>query len=313
MIRPLAFSLATFALSAAALCRADETFPVVHSEPITIRILSGKNGLPLSNLHLLLVGGYDQSDLHDQLFREDALTDTFGKVRLSNQLTNLPWLQVWVSKMPLCQSNPRKTSFSVELIRRDGLSAPNLCGPVSAENSPGVFTVFVKNRAKTLHKGVSITLGLPWMQAPKTAPAAPSAVEAASPIVSPPPTPAATVAAPAAAPGEAAAKASPITPPATPAPNLSAANTPAVVPAKTAAPPHVRRVIAKRTTHRTKPTPPACSAQPPAAKPAHAARSESDAHPPRKTVVSATRHSKPLAGVRLAVKTPTHRSAHRKQ
>ena len=141
------------ALCSAALCHAGETFPAVHNDPITIRIVGGKNGQPLRSLHLILIGGYDESDLHDQLYREDALTDSFGKVRLSKQLANLPWLQVWVKKMPLCQSNPRKASFSVDLIRRDGLSAPNLCGPVAADNSPGVFTVFVKNKGKKLQQG----------------------------------------------------------------------------------------------------------------------------------------------------------------
>jgi hypothetical protein len=64
-------------------------------------------------------------------------------------LANLPWLQVWVGKKSLCQTHPRNTSYSVELIRHDGLSAPNHCGTATVENKPGVFTVFVKNKAAT--------------------------------------------------------------------------------------------------------------------------------------------------------------------
>lgn len=149
MIRPLVLSLAAaLAFAATTLCRADETFPVVHREPISVRILSGKSGQPLAHLHLVLIGGYDQNDLHNQLFREDALSDAQGVVRLSKQLANLPWLQVWVNKKPLCQSNPRKTGFSVELIRRDGQSSPNLCGLATAEDAPGLFNVFVKGEAE---------------------------------------------------------------------------------------------------------------------------------------------------------------------
>jgi hypothetical protein len=147
MIRPIALSLAAgVALLTAAISGAGESFPVDHSEPITVRILNGRNGQPLAHLHLVLIGGYDRHDLHDQLFLEEALTDAHGQVRLSNQLANLPWLQVWVNKKPLCQAHPRKASFSVEEIRRDGLSAPNRCGTATVEDAPGIFTVFVKGK-----------------------------------------------------------------------------------------------------------------------------------------------------------------------
>ena len=183
MIRPLALSLtAGIALLAAPFCDAHEIFPVVHNEPISIRVLSGKKGEPLPHLHLLLIGGYDRNDLHDQLFREEALTDAQGVARLSNQLANLPWLQVWVNKKPLCQSNPRKSSFSIELIRRDGLSAPNLCGFATAENAPGLFNVFVKGEAergklaKILHLNNAAKI-----PAPTPAPLAPAATPALTP------------------------------------------------------------------------------------------------------------------------------------
>jgi len=149
MIRPLALSLAAgMALLTATLCCADETFPVVHNEPITVRILGGKDGQPLAHLHLVLLAGYDQGDLHGQLYRAELLTDAHGQVHLPKQLANLPWLQVWVAKKQLCQANPRGESFSVELIRRDGVSAPNLCGTATVEDAPGVFTVFVKSKEK---------------------------------------------------------------------------------------------------------------------------------------------------------------------
>lgn len=145
MIRPLALSLAAgMALLTATLSGVAESFPVVHNEPITVRILGGKNGQPLAHMHMVLLAGYDRSDLHDQLYRAELLTDAHGQARLPGQLANLPWLQVWVTKNPLCQAKPRGSSFSVELIRRDGLSAPNRCGTATVEDTPGIFTVFVK-------------------------------------------------------------------------------------------------------------------------------------------------------------------------
>lgn len=317
MIQPLRLFLATgIALLSTSLCVADETFPVVHNEPITVRIVGGINGQPLCNLHLVLIGGYDQSDLHQQLYREDALTDNFGKVRLSNQLTNLPWLQVWVGSMPLCQSKPRKASFSVELIRRDGLSAPNLCGPVSAQDSPGVFTVFVKNRAKKLKKGVAISLELPRTPLPAASQApAQAAKTSVTPVATESSltvpvlavvTTTALPATPAEAPAETAPKTAVLAPAAVPAPILPQASAPAIVPAKAVVHLQTRRVAAKAAVHRVKPGPPACSTQSPATKATTTSRSqeESGKVQPRRTPVRAARHSKPLAGVRLIAEKP---------
>lgn len=156
---------------AAAASWAGESFPVVHNEPITIRILGGKDGQPLGPLHLTLIAGYDRADMRKELFREDAVTDAHGQARLSNQLANLPLLQVWVNKKTLCQENPRIASFSVELMRRDGLSTPNRCGNITVEDKPGVFTVFVKS------KGVAAT------QPAKASAAASAAVPTGVPVI----------------------------------------------------------------------------------------------------------------------------------
>ncbi len=147
MTRPFsALFLAGLTVAVSGICSAGESFPVVHNEPITVRIVGGKDGQPLSRLHLTLIAGYDRVDMREELYREEMLTDAHGQVRLPNQLANLPWLQVWVAKKSLCQEDAPKASFSVELIRRDGLSAPNHCGKVSVEDKPGVFTVFVKGK-----------------------------------------------------------------------------------------------------------------------------------------------------------------------
>jgi hypothetical protein len=129
-------------------------------------------------MHLTLIAGYDRSDMRKQLFREEALTDAHGQLRLSNQLANLPWLQVWVEKKTLCEGNPRVASFSVELMRRDGLSTPNRCGMATIEDKPGVFTVYVKGKGAVVAPAVeakappakaALSTGTPATVSPQTA------------------------------------------------------------------------------------------------------------------------------------------------
>ena len=183
MISPRKLVLpAALVLLAAPLCLAHEIFPVVHYEPITVRILSGESGRPLAYSHLILIGGYDRTDMHEQFFREEALTDAVGRAHISGQLANLPWLQVWVNRKPLCQTNPRKASFSVELIRRDGLSAPNHCGTFTVQDAPGIFTVFVKSKSKNTPAQAVAQSAAPAAVAVPAPPAVQSApVEAAPP------------------------------------------------------------------------------------------------------------------------------------
>jgi hypothetical protein len=85
------------------------------------------------------------------MWRQEALTDDHGSARLPDELANLPFLQITVARSPLC-ANSHSDTFSVDRIRNNGLSAPNLCGQITAEVAPGVFTVFVRGRAATEKK-----------------------------------------------------------------------------------------------------------------------------------------------------------------
>jgi hypothetical protein len=182
MIRLFPLTIAAgLALLAAPFSGAAAPYSVTHNGPITVRILSGEDGQPFAHVHLLLLGGYDQRQIDDKLWREEAITDAHGEARLSKQFANLPWLQVWVRKKRLCQAKPRAASFSVELMLRDGVSAPNRCGTFTVEETPGVFTVFVKGVGKS---------DLPEPSgATKTAPIAPTtaAAEASQAAVVPAP------------------------------------------------------------------------------------------------------------------------------
>jgi hypothetical protein len=137
---------------AGATCGADEDFPVVHNEPITVRILSGGDGTPQARLHVLLAAGYDHRDLKLGLWHEEAATDSAGEVRLSMALRNLPLLRVEVLKRHACAPDPNEAAISVERIRRDGLSSANRCGTFALADAPSVLTVFVK-AGKTAKEG----------------------------------------------------------------------------------------------------------------------------------------------------------------
>jgi hypothetical protein len=129
----------------ACVCSADEVFPVVHHEPIAVRVVDGKGGRPQARVRVLLTAGYDRRDLALGLWREEAVTDAEGQVRLSDALRNLPLLRMEVLKRHVCSAGT-KAAISVERIRLSGLSGANRCGFAFAENVPGVFTVFVKGK-----------------------------------------------------------------------------------------------------------------------------------------------------------------------
>lgn len=306
MIRPLALSLAAgMALLYAPISGAHEVFPVVHNEPITVRILGGKDGQPLAHMHLVMLGGYDQGDLHNQLYRAEALTDAQGQARLPRQLANLPWLQVWVAAKPLCQANPRKTSFSVELIRRDGVSAPNRCGTATVENAPGVFTVFVKGKGKDAVAETSMARTEAPLPAPEAVatplPAAEAQAQKPAEAEARPPAeqiPIAAVAealpvAPAPAPVIVAQKTAL---PAAPAPAVVAAKDLAGSPAKAEVRRPARPASGRPASHRARPVLALCPVRQPVASAGNEDKSA--------TAINATHKAKPAAGVRLMAAAP---------
>jgi hypothetical protein len=309
------------ALLTATLCGADESFPVIHYEPIMIRVLGGKDGQPIANSHLLLLGGYDQNDLHEQLYRQEAHTDGFGRVRLSKQLTNLPWLQVWVNKKPLCQASPRTDSYSVELIRRDGVSAPNRCGPATVEDAPGVLTVYVKSKSKYAPV-ISSRAGVPAVTLAPVAP--PKATPAAEPAAQKPSLPPFTSSAPqlsavafaaelltspALVPMEETSQAAPPEQVQAAAPTVvPASEKSAITPARSKAKIPARRVAGRSVAHsvtftapRARPALASCQVQQPVAQAKTAtARSRSKSAVASPVALIASRKPKPAAGVRRA-------------
>ena len=125
---------------------ADEDFPVVHDDTITIRVLDASDGHPIIHAHLSLLAGYNQRDLHLEMWHDDVSTDDHGIARLPNAMANLPLLQIGVQKQQVCQAGSGSAIFSIDRIRRDGLSTSNRCGKATFGDAPGAFTVFVKSK-----------------------------------------------------------------------------------------------------------------------------------------------------------------------
>lgn len=118
--------------------------PVVHHEPITVRVLDGRGGVPLARVHLMLIAGYDERDLHQGLWQEEAVTNGAGFARVPDSLVNFPYLQVVVARHRMCIGDVSQSRFSMERIRFAGLNSPNRCGVLTVENLSGVFVIFAK-------------------------------------------------------------------------------------------------------------------------------------------------------------------------
>jgi hypothetical protein len=124
---------------------AGQAIPAVHSEPITIRILNGKNGLPLRHLHLAVIAGYDERDIRYGLWAEEVSTDSSGEARLPQGPVDFGFLQVSLRKAKACQRNSQGERYNLARIRRDGFSTPNDCGIIRVLDRPGVLTIFARS------------------------------------------------------------------------------------------------------------------------------------------------------------------------
>jgi len=120
--------------------------PVIHHEPITVRVLDGRRGVPLARVHLILIAGYDQRDLHKGLWQEEAITDSAGSAQVPDSLFSFPFLQVVVARHGMCIGDVSESRFSMDQIRFAGLNSPNRCGVLTVENLSGVFVVFAKTK-----------------------------------------------------------------------------------------------------------------------------------------------------------------------
>lgn len=130
--------------------KSEQSLPSIHPEPITIRIINGKDGAPLAHVHLLFVAGYDNRDLRLGLWSAEAITDAKGRASLPGALKDFSLLEVRVAKRRLCAAHGRSLSINLDNVRYGGMSTPNRCGNLVFADKPGVLTVFAKAHAEDL-------------------------------------------------------------------------------------------------------------------------------------------------------------------
>jgi hypothetical protein len=132
---------AGFVLVGGALFGLGEVIPVDHREPMTVRVLDGRTGLPLAHLRLVLVAGYDEHDLARRLWLDEVATDASGEVPVPRSLVNFPYMVVSLKKAKPCSFH---IVFNMGRIRNLGLDAPNRCGTGLHAEGPGVLTIFAR-------------------------------------------------------------------------------------------------------------------------------------------------------------------------
>lgn len=145
MSRILSISLFVSAVASALICSASEPFPVVHHEPLTVRVLDGASGKPRAGVRVVLAGGYTERDIALGLWQEGARTNASGEVRIPDALANLPFLRVWVIKAKSCQAKGALGRLLVDRIRNEGWNADNTCGTPTAAATPGKLVLFVSS------------------------------------------------------------------------------------------------------------------------------------------------------------------------
>lgn len=111
---------------------------------ISVQILDGRNGKPLSNQHLLVFTGASVNAVKSHAEHTGLTTDKDGFGTLTVYLSETQWIQVWADGRILCQDNPNQNSFSVATIMSKGLATPNTCGALVREATPGHFIVFAR-------------------------------------------------------------------------------------------------------------------------------------------------------------------------
>ena len=111
---------------------------------IVLHAVDGRNGKPIANRHLLVKIRMSGDAVGGWANHLDLKTDKDGLAALTISATDAELIQVWVDALTLCQSDPNHASFSVSTIISNGLSAPNNCGPLRLNGTPGHFMFFAR-------------------------------------------------------------------------------------------------------------------------------------------------------------------------
>lgn len=114
---------------------------VASTNNITIHVVNGKNGQPVSNEHLVVFPGETAEDVRQLRKHIDLRTDSKGIAVLPSNV--MPWLRVWVDWHRLCQSGSENGIFSLTAIQHSGLVTSNNCGSIAVKVKPCELYIFV--------------------------------------------------------------------------------------------------------------------------------------------------------------------------
>ncbi len=114
-----------------------------RSMALKVRVLNGKSGIAVSHARIIIFGGLSQEDVRLHSTEYDGQTDKAG-LAVINLQDRTKFVQVWVDGYILCQDRPNFKSYGMTKISAGGVSAPNTCGKLTVDNSPGIFVVYAR-------------------------------------------------------------------------------------------------------------------------------------------------------------------------
>ncbi len=118
--------------------------PVQTGSKITIHVLDGKSGKPISNEHLLIFLTNDKGV--PQTEHIDRRTDTDGLVVLSSKDVPFRFIQVWVDWHVLCVKRPNSVVYAISEVLEQGIISQDECGGIKVQPEPGDLYIFARSR-----------------------------------------------------------------------------------------------------------------------------------------------------------------------
>ncbi len=111
------------------------------SPQITVLLLNGATGAPLSQARLLFFTGDTAEEVSRHAVNFTAETDQNGVALLAPVQGESAELQVFPEALHPCHP---PTTFNISLILTQGLIAPNTCGTVLVKPEPGRLILFAR-------------------------------------------------------------------------------------------------------------------------------------------------------------------------
>jgi hypothetical protein len=111
---------------------------------IVIQVVDGRNGKPIPREHVLVFQGATAEDIRALNSHADLQTDANGVALLTIEDPSISLILVSVDWHIVCEEKPNTKTYSIEEIKRTGLSTQNKCGLLVRKNEPDHFVVFAR-------------------------------------------------------------------------------------------------------------------------------------------------------------------------